>query len=314
VTCVARRLACLVAASAVTAALTYALLRSIGLSGIVGIYHDLRWSIALGFPLLWLVASVARAEMYRWLLERRVGMCGLVPLMWVRGLVVDLVPARMGLATIPAALRLVWGIEVSEGVGVLAGVTVVEFAALGVLVLAVCTLAPAPEVPMMHSMLIGVGAALVIVLPAAVFLGRRAQALEGRGGFSATIAKLAVAVAALGRRDLVLTVMAWSLLTRLAKYAGLYVLVNSMPVPRLSPLSFLAAALAAEATTALPIQGLAGVGTWEAAWVSATTTIGFSTQDAVASAFGLHLAVLGWEILMGGIGLVVLVAIRRRNP
>ncbi|MBN1425840.1 flippase-like domain-containing protein [Candidatus Fermentibacteria bacterium] len=308
----ARRALSLVLAGCLTLGLTGWLIGSTGLAGILDIGRSLRWSTAMIFPLLWLAASAARACMYNLLLGRRVGIVGLVPLMWFRALVVDLVPARAGLAAIPAALRTIWGIRVLEGVGVLAGVTLVEFAALGLLVLAVCVLSPNPDMTAMHSVLMLMGMVMVLALPGAILAARFGATMCGRGRVGNAVAGIASAVAALARGGLLATVLACSFLTRLAKYAGLYVLLSAMPVPRLAPAQFLAAALAAEATTALPVQGLAGIGTWEAAWVAATTALGFSPQDAVSSAFGLHLLVLGWEILLGGVGLALLVSMGRR--
>lgn len=308
-----RRALCLLAAGLLSLGLTAWLFGSAGLGGLLAVMANLRWSTAIVFPLLWLIAGAARAIMYHLLLERRVGVVPLIPLMWVRALVVDLVPARAGLAAMPAALWMVWGIRIPEGVGVLAGVTVVEFAALGILVLAVSLLAPAPDMASMQSVLLLLGGAMVVILPAAILAGRFAATLRGRGRVGDAVSGIAVAVAALGRGRLLAKVVACSFVTRLAKYAGLWALLMAMPVPRLAPVQFLTAALSAEATTALPVQGLAGIGTWEAAWVAATTAMGFSRHDAVSSAFGLHLLVLGWEVLWGAIGLAILGWVGRRS-
>lgn len=300
-------------AAALSLALTILLLRSVGVNSLVETYRNLRLSVAGLFPLLWLAAGVARAAIYHRLLSARVRILELMPLMWVRGLVIDLVPARAGLAVIPAALRLVWGIGVSEGFGVLAGVTVVEFASLGILVVVVGAASLAPELPIMRTLLLVGGAGLVALLPLALVVADRIKSLQRFGKAGATVARIAGAVTVLAERRLLLSVMIWSFLTRLAKYGGLYVLLLAMPVPRLEPFSFLVAALAAEATTTLPFQGLAGIGTWEAAWAASTTAFGFTTQEAVASAFGLHLSVLGLEIVMGGMGLILLAVLRRRD-
>ncbi len=123
----ARRCAGVAAAAALSIALTATLLRSVGVGAIVDTYRRLRPSAAL-FPLLWLGASLARAAIYHRLIDGKVAVFELVPLMWVRGLVVDLVPARAGLVAIPVAMRLVWGLGLVEGFGAIVGVTVVEVA------------------------------------------------------------------------------------------------------------------------------------------------------------------------------------------
>ncbi|MCU0611619.1 MAG: flippase-like domain-containing protein [Candidatus Eisenbacteria bacterium] len=308
-----RQLPGLLAGAVLTVGLTALLLRPVGPRSVLGVFGDLQWPTALPFVPISLIASGARAAVYHLVLGGRVGVFGLVPLMWLRALAVDFVPARLGLAAIPLALRVVWGIETSSGFGALAGVTVAEFASLGALVLLAASASPSTTGGL-HSALIILGFLLVASLPVAISASRYAQRLRGRGRIRTACADIALSVSELSRRSLLTQVIMWSFTTRLAKYAGLYLLLRAMPVPPLQPLAFLGAALAAEATTTLPVQGLAGIGTWEAAWVAATTGLGFSMHDAVLSAFGLHLLVLGWEILLGSAGLAILMGIGRHHP
>lgn len=54
---------------------------------------------------------------------------------------------------------------------------------------------------------------------------------------------------------------------------------------------------------ALPVNGLAGLGPAQAAWVLATTWAGVPHQDAVVSALALHAVVLSNALLLGGLAI-----------
>jgi hypothetical protein len=52
---------------------------------------------------------------------------------------------------------------------------------------------------------------------------------------------------------------------------------------------------------ALPINGIAGIGPAQAAWVAATTWAGVPWDDAIASALALHAVVLVNAVALGGL-------------
>ena len=74
----------------------------------------------------------------------------------------------------------------------------------------------------------------------------------------------------------------------------------------------------AELTSALPVKGLGGFGTWESAWALTFQMMDFDPKIAVLSGLGVHLITNLFEYSLG-IGAVVLLALplirrRRRTP
>ncbi len=112
-----------------------------------------------------------------------------------------------------------------------------------------------------------------------------------------------------------------SLLARLCKYGGLYVLVLALawpwPPEVRAVLSFplvLFSLLAAEATASLPISGVAGFGAYEGVMMVALGQAGLSATQAALLPFGLHLLTQTLDYLLGGLALVKLSLGRREPP
>lgn len=265
------------------------------------------------FPLIWVSSSVARASVYFVLLEGRVARHELIPLMWVRSFFIDLLPARGGLAAIPAALRVVWGISTSSGIGTLAGAVVAEMASLGVVILLAVLWASSSLGQNWITAMSFLGIALVLSLPAAVFIAGRLVETKRSGKVIDAIKRVTRETYALKRRGILLPVIGYTLLTRVFKYGGLFILFRALVPIGLNPMTFLTSMIAAESTSALPIQGLAGVGTWEAAWLAVSTSFGLEKKLAVTSGFAMHLLVLGWEIMAGALGLIMLVRLQAKQ-
>jgi hypothetical protein len=70
-------------------------------------------------------------------------------------------------------------------------------------------------------------------------------------------------------------------------------------------------AIAGELSTVLPINGIAGFGTYEGAIVGAMQLFGVTVNSALTGAFNLHLLVLGTSILAAGAALAI--PLRRTN-
>ena len=64
-------------------------------------------------------------------------------------------------------------------------------------------------------------------------------------------------------------------------------------------------AIAGELSTVLPINGIAGFGTYEGAIVGAMQLFGVTVDSALTGAFNLHLLVLGTSILAAGAALAI---------
>ena len=82
------------------------------------------------------------------------------------------------------------------------------------------------------------------------------------------------------------------------------VLVAGAMVATVSPAAAMLGAAAGNVAFALPINGIAGIGPPQAAWVAATTWVGVPWDDAVVSALALHAVVLANAIVCGGLAMV----------
>jgi hypothetical protein len=97
------------------------------------------------------------------------------------------------------------------------------------------------------------------------------------------------------------------------KYGSLYFLLHSVLVHlnySFADLNFwkvFIGILGAEFSALLPLQGIAGIGTWESAWAFTFKLLGhFDTQIAIISGFSVHLITQMFEYSLGIISIVVL--------
>jgi uncharacterized membrane protein YbhN (UPF0104 family) len=104
-----------------------------------------------------------------------------------------------------------------------------------------------------------------------------------------------------------------SMLMRLAKYGTLHVLLASLLKTHgftLKTLNFWKTILGitgAELTSALPIKGLGGYGTWESAWALTFRLMDFEPRLAIISGLGVHLITNLFEYSLGIISIIILV-------
>jgi hypothetical protein len=149
-------------------------------------------------------------------------------------------------------------------------------------------------------------------------LSRRGAGWRGKGGADGTgrLASLeesadhVARLAAIGRRPLHLVVLLGFAIWLVFGLAA--VLVAAAVVDSVGPGAALLGAAAGNLAFALPINGLAGLGPAQAAWVVATTWAGVPRPDAVLSALALHAVVLSNALLLGG--LAMLSGLARRAP
>jgi uncharacterized membrane protein YbhN (UPF0104 family) len=82
------------------------------------------------------------------------------------------------------------------------------------------------------------------------------------------------------------------------------ILVAWAVVATVSPAAAMLGGAAGNVAFALPINGIAGIGPSQAAWVAATTWAGVPWDDAVVSALALHAVVLSNALLCGAVAMV----------
>lgn len=94
------------------------------------------------------------------------------------------------------------------------------------------------------------------------------------------------------------TVLTWSL--KLVAFVSVAAFFVDGPVSTLVP-----GIIAAEISNALPIQGIAGFGSYEAAMVLGAAWSSLSVEALLVAAVNLHLFILGCTLLFGGLALTI---------
>ncbi len=139
---------------------------------------------------------------------------------------------------------------------------------------------------------------------------------------AAFLERTAAVLAASRRGGALARLFAVSLAIRLAKYAALYALTESLlagagiagPHPDLWDLVI--GVSATELVATLPIPALGQFGVWEGGMIGALVMMGFAREPATLVAFGVHGITTAFEYLVALAALAVLLALprRRKNP
>ena len=137
-----------------------------------------------------------------------------------------------------------------------------------------------------------------------IALGRALQPWIARlPGVGGTAAKLTAGLDAIGERPigLVAVVLGFAIWLLLALAA---IMVAGAVTTTVPPAAAMLGASAGHVAFALPINGIAGIGPSQAAWVAATTRAGVPWDDAVISALALHAVVLTNAIVLGAVATI----------
>lgn len=134
--------------------------------------------------------------------------------------------------------------------------------------------------------------------------------------FRATIASLSL----INQKKIYFPIFILSLFIRLAKYISVYALFFSLlrshgfSLNELSFWKFILAISGAELTSALPVKGLAGFGTWESAWALTFRLMNFDPRLAIISGIGVHLLTNIFEYSLGIASILILAWPYLRRP
>lgn len=287
------------------------------------------------FFILSLSMQLVRTVRYRLVLQsvgQAPGFGRLFLAVLVRGLCVDLLPARTGELVYLYLLRVKLGVELGAATASFALAFLFDLMALAPL-LVIALLIVGMGRTFSPILLGGAGVALLLL----AMLALRLLPATLRMGFRAC-AFLPDRVAALRRwtrRFLAAThrqlrrarshgidapLFGLSLGVRLLKYAGLYVLLLAMLHPQgytLHSLPFPKVFLglcAAEMAASLPISGFAGFGAYEGAWAGVFILLGFPTSMAKATSLSHHLFTQLYGSLIGIASTLALLALPAATP
>jgi uncharacterized membrane protein YbhN (UPF0104 family) len=277
-----------------------------------------------------LFSSWLRAWRYKWLLHPR-------PITWgnmflvtfIRNCFDDLLPARIGSLSYIYVLnrRLGFSFESAASTFVVAFVydflTLSPFLASAIIVVGLGTSAVSTPGLLALSLLFFLILFIIIwqIIPILRVLLRIYQFFlklfkaDQKQGARHSIVKLRMTLDSLAEiqaKKIYAPLFLLSLLIRLGKYISLYFLLFALLKSHgflLKDLSFWKTILGitgAEMTSALPVKGLAGFGTWESAWAVAFRLMNFEAGLAIISGIGVHLITNLFEYGLGFLSILIL--------
>ncbi len=209
----------------------------------------------------------------------------------------NLLPMRSGEAAFPLLLRRYFGQRLLHGTFALVVIRLLDLHFLGLVALA-ALYARSAQLPWILA-----GALWLAALPLAFALRGRVLAWA-QGGQGRWRGLLSEAIGALPERPLQIarlylwTALSW--ITKVVAFAA--VLCHFVP---LELWQALAGIIGAELSSILPVHGIAGTGSYEAAAVGVLVPLGVPMDQALTGAVNLHLFLLGVTALLGVLGLLI---------
>jgi hypothetical protein len=278
-----------------------------------------------------LMAAWLRAWRYRWLLRpQSISWPNMFLVTFIRNSLVDLLPARLGSLSYIYVLnkRLGFPFETATSSFVLA--FVLDFLTISpFLIVSLLAVGPGADSLRTPALLIIAAAFFLVVflvywklVPAAriflaVFRGLlRLTRTQERKASRTAVHKFELTIENLNsvhRSGRAIPILVLSFLIRLAKYVSVFALFFALlrsqgfALRDLSLWTFILGLSGAELTSALPIKGLAGFGTWESAWALTFSLMHFDSRLAVISGIGVHLLTNIFEYSLG-IGSILILA------
>ena len=304
---------------AITAGLFAYLLSEIDLAELARTARELRRGYLAWFVVVLLLGVGFRAVRFWVLLGRTVRLRTLVAITLARNLFVDLLPARLGELSYVYLVARRGGRTVEEGLASLLLAVLFDVVALTpLLVMAVVVVGGGGSVPagwlavMSVALAVAAYAAMRAAAPVSAFLADRLEgpATGWRARATAWLRGTATALRATWARGIFGPVLALSMGVRICKFGSYYLLVLAI----MAPLGYTVAGLGffqvflgvvgAELAAALPIHGIAGFGTFEAAWALSFSQLGFTREHAIISGILAHVVSQFVEYTLGGVALL----------
>jgi hypothetical protein len=315
----------------VSAVLIWFLLSQIEIRDLIQTFSSIYFPALLAFTAIAVIGAILRSWRYKWLLEPYPISWGNILLVtFVRNLFVDLFPARIGSLSYIYLLnkRLNFSFEVATSTFVMA--VIFDFITLSpfLLVSVFAVGFASSNLPLSMLLLMSLIFFLVICLmlwkihQILTLVGRalsllfRSLRLESRKWARISMEKIQLIKDHLiqtKKRKILFPLFLLSLLIRLAKYGSLYFLLFSLlrshglTMKKLSFWKTILGTTGAELTSALPVKGLGGFGTWESAWALTFRLMDFDPELAILSGIGVHLLTNLFEYTLGIAAVLVLV-------
>ncbi len=287
-----------------------------------------------------LAGAWLRAWRYKWLLRPQpIGWGNILMVTFIRNSLIDLLPARLGSLSFIYVLnrRLNFAFEAAASTFVVAFVfdflTLSPFLIAALLALGLGTSAVSTPALLAVSgaFFVAIGLVLWKIVPLSwlfLRLFRRLLILfkaENKDFARIAVDKFELTIQSLmviQKRHIFFPIFILSLFIRLAKYISVYFLFFSLlrshgfSLTDLSFWTFILGISGAEMSSALPVKGLAGFGTWESAWALTFGLMNFEPQLAIISGIGVHLLTNVFEYSLGIASILVLALpyLRKKRP
>ncbi len=300
----------------ITVVLVRWLLGDLGIGAVVEAIRG-AWlpGLALGLVVFWLMIAF-RVMRYRALLQERVPLGALTLITVVRGMVADLLPARIGTLVYVWLVTTRAGVPLPDALSSFFLALVLDMIVIApMLLLALAVVGFGVEA---GGMLVALAGILLAVSVVALVLLAPGLRLAGRVLRAQTLTETAGQVVQVHRRGDLIPAVLLSCGVRITKFGAHYLILQSVLVPLGIPWgslgffeSFLGVA-GAELSAMLPVSGLGAFGTWEAAFALGFTQLGLTQDQAVLAGFATHVLTQLHDYGLGTLCLLALMRPRRR--
>jgi hypothetical protein len=309
----------------VTAAILFFFFRKISWDELRQAFASLPfWAVGL-YAVFSLLGTIVRFARFRLLLGRGIGPGDLFLITLVQNFSVDLLPARTAALGFYAYLIRQRGVILEEGASSFIISVFYDALALGLMLGTAAFFflrsfgGAIPQGPIVAGLAVIVAVSLAFILLARPVAGlaRRTLRRFRSGKIAAVFASIEDYFSRHGNARERAELLGLSFIVKLAKYVSLYVLFAGMTGAGFAWRSFSLFSFGiagAELSSFLPIQGLAGFGTWEAAFALVAGKIGLVLENPFLTALVIHLTTQVWEYSLGLAALWILsIRVRRQK-
>lgn len=290
----------------------------------------------LVFVAIALAGATLRSLRYKWLLlPHRISWPDIFMVTFIRNLFVDLFPARIGSLSYVYVLNksLKYSFETASSSFVVA--FVLDFLTLSPFLVFSILAVGLGQTSVSNTVLLGISLLFFVLMlilfwkvsPLISFGLKLYQRLlnffnlEEKKWARTSMEKIGLTIDELDRiknRKIGWPLFILSLGIRLAKYGSLYFLLfallhsHGFSLENLSFSKTILGVTGAELTSALPIKGIGGFGTWESAWALTLSLMGFEIRIAILSS-AVHIITNSFEYFLGILSILVLAIRRPKN-
>jgi len=284
----------------------------------------------LAYLAIALLGAVLRAWRYRLFLRpRTVRWPDILMATFIRNSFVDLLPARLGSLSLIYVLNKRLGFPFEAATSVFVAAFVYDFLTLAPFVVGAALVVGLGATAISSPALLAVAGAFfaiwVLILARLAWFFRLAVRIYKKGltlfrletkkwaeASKEKLAATAESLALIQEKRLTLPFFVISLGIRACKYVSIYFLLFALMrglgfgFQELSFWKLILGITGAELTSALPVKGLAGFGTWESAWALTFGLMNIDQRFAVLSGLGVHLVTNIFEYSLGVGSLIIL--------